>query len=390
MTGWLFLAWLAITPANEWGFYGHRMINRSAVYTLPSNLLGWYKPQIDFIADHAVDADKRRYATRHEAVRHYFDLDHWGDTTFAHIPRRWTDALALTLEIFSPDAAGDTLYLMRAIPVGAWLDSIAHIERRKAIVSGVYLSVYYEQYPEIAGDSLLTWFGLLAQDRSKWQVRDALTRHGILPYHLAAMQRRLTDAFRSGDSELILRLSADLGHYIGDACVPLHTTANYNGQLSNQIGIHAFWESRIPELFAEKEFDLLVGTADYISDPESFYWQLVFESHREVDRVLSVERALRSSFPEDKQLCFEERLGQTRLMPCAPFAKAFDAGMEGMVEARFRRAIKAVGDAWYTAWVDAGQPDPQARSFLAKRSVLDDELDASVRQGHVLGREHSD
>ncbi len=64
-----------------------------------------------------------------------------------------------------------------------------------------------------------------------------------------------------------MRISAEFGHYIADACVPLHTTSNYNGQLTDQVGIHAFWESRIPELFAVEEFDMIVGTASYIDDP---------------------------------------------------------------------------------------------------------------------------
>ena len=59
----------------------------------------------------------------------------------------------------------------------------------------------------------------------------------------------------------ILRISAEIGHYIGDAHVPLHTTENYNGQLSGQEGIHAFWESRLPEMFSD-EFDFFVGTSE--------------------------------------------------------------------------------------------------------------------------------
>jgi hypothetical protein len=68
----------------------------------------------------------------------------------------------------------------------------------------------------------------------------------------------LVDAFKARNFELILRQSAELGHYIADAHVPLHTTSNYNGQLTNQLGLHAFWESRIPELFADKNYDYLV------------------------------------------------------------------------------------------------------------------------------------
>ena len=55
----------------------------------------------------------------------------------------------------------------------------------------------------------------------------------------------------NGDAKKVLFLATDLGHYIANAHVPLHTTLNYNGQLSNQSGFHAFWESRLPELFSE-------------------------------------------------------------------------------------------------------------------------------------------
>jgi hypothetical protein len=34
----------------------------------------------------------------------------------------------------------------------------------------------------------------------------------------------------------------------------------HNGQFTDQKGIHGFWESRIPELLAEKDWDF-------------FYWQ---------------------------------------------------------------------------------------------------------------------
>ncbi|MCB9291128.1 MAG: hypothetical protein H6560_27735 [Lewinellaceae bacterium] len=49
-----------------------------AAFTLPPEMIGFFKKNIEFITEHAVDPDKRRYATRHEAVRHYIDIDHWG------------------------------------------------------------------------------------------------------------------------------------------------------------------------------------------------------------------------------------------------------------------------------------------------------------------------
>ena len=47
----------------------------------------------------------------------------------------------------------------------------------------------------------------------------------------------------------IIKFSAELSHYVGDAFVPLHTTINYDGQLTDQKGLHSLWESQLPERF---------------------------------------------------------------------------------------------------------------------------------------------
>ena len=77
--------------------------------------------------------------------------------------------------------------------------------------------------------------------------QDTLSAHGIVPWHIKKVTWQLTNAFVTQDLSLIIRLSADLGHYVGDLHVPLHTTANYNGQLTGQHGIHGLWESRLVE-----------------------------------------------------------------------------------------------------------------------------------------------
>ena len=73
-----------------------------------------------------------------------------------------------------------------------------------------------------------------------------------------------------------MKYGAEIGHYISDAHVPLHASSNHNGQFTNQKGIHGFWESRVPELLAEKEFDFFIGKADYIQRPRRFYLEKCF------------------------------------------------------------------------------------------------------------------
>ena len=92
---------------------------------------------------------------------------------------------------------------------------------------------------------------------------DTIKAYGISPWNIQSMLYKLTNAFKEKDLIKILKFSAEIGHYISDAHVPLHATENYNGQFTNQKGIHGFWESRVPELFFD-DYDLITGKAIYI------------------------------------------------------------------------------------------------------------------------------
>lgn len=273
-----------------WGFYAHRKINYQAVFLLPPEMMILYKPHIDFITEHAVDPDKRRYAIPEEAARHYIDIDHYGPYPYDSLPRNWEQAVA----------------------------------RYSA---------------------------------------DTLQAYGIVPWWLQTMLQRLTLAFKEKNQVKILRYSAEIGHYIADAHVPLHACSNHNGQYTGQKGIHGLWESRIPELLAEKEWDFFIGKAVYIDDPGKFIWERVEESGRASDTVLTMERQLTSQFPPDQKFAFEERKGVLIRQYSSAFSQAYDHRMKGMVERRMRASILAVASFWFTAWVDAGMPVLKEEGF---------------------------
>ena len=301
-----------------WGFYAHRKINYFAVFLLPPEMMVLYKPQIEFLAEHAVDPDKRRYAIPEEGVRHYIDLDHYGTYPYDSLPRRWSDAVA--------------------------------------------------KYSE-----------------------DTLNMYGIVPWWLQTMLYRLTDAFKEKNQAKILKLSAEIGHYIADSHVPLHATKNYNGQFTDQKGIHGFWESRIPELLAEKEWDFFIGKADYIKNPSDFIWKRVLESAAAADTVLKYEKELTNQFPGDQKFSFEDRNGIIIRQYSSAFSKAYDAKLKGMIERRMRQSIYAVASFWYTAWVNAGQPDLKKLSnkeFSAEDLKEFESLNNSWKNAGIKGREH--
>ena len=267
---------------SSWGFFAHKKINRLAVFTLPPAMAGFYKKNIEYITESAVNPDRRRYAIPEEAPRHYIDLDDYGDSAIYKLPRYWSDAV--------------------------------------------------KQFGE-----------------------DSLNAHGIVPWHIYRVYNQLKGAFFLKDPDRILHLSADLAHYIADAHVPLHTTKNYDGQLTDQIGIHGFWESRLPELYFD-DYEFFVGKASHISNVQLTAWQVVIKSNHAVDSVLRFEKIL---FEESggKKFNFETKGKQTVKVVSEEYSRLYHEMLSGMVERQFRASVKMTGDIWYTAWVDAGQPD---------------------------------
>jgi hypothetical protein len=220
---------------------------------------------------------------------------------------------------------------------------------------------------------------------------DSLQQYGIVPWWVQTMLGRLTQAFKDKNQAQILKYAAELGHYIADAHVPLHATKNHNGQYTNQKGIHGFWESRIPELFADKNWDFFIGKADYIKNPGQFIWSRVLESAAAVDTVLRFEKELSEAFPADQQYAFEERNGIIIKQYSTAYTTAYDARMKGMVERRMRQSIYAVASFWYTAWVNAGQPDLKTltnKTFTAEDLAAFEALNNAWRNKPVTSREH--
>lgn len=183
-----------------------------------------------------------------------------------------------------------------------------------------------------------------------------INENGILPWNLLNYLKRLTQAFKEKDQKKILKISADMGHYIADACVPLHTTSNYDGQLTGQEGIHGLWESRLPELFTNN-YNIKIQRANYIENPYEYIWNIIFSSFKLVDEVLKTEKQLSYSFDPDKKYSVEKRGKRLSLNFSVPYSKAYNEALNGMVKNRMQLAIHALGSLWVTAWINAGQPE---------------------------------
>lgn len=209
---------------------------------------------------------------------------------------------------------------------------------------------------------------------------DSLQKHGIVPWWLEIMRNRLIKAFREKNIPKILQTSAEIGHYLADAHVPLHACSNHNGQYTDQRGIHGLWESRIPELLAETQWNFWIGHAQYIERTADYFWARVLESAQASDSVLRIERILNANFRTDHKYAFEERNGKLVRQYATAYALTYDSLLKGMVERRMRQSIYSIASLWFTCWVMAGQPDlpptnknkpdPEAREMIRQLDRL--------------------
>jgi hypothetical protein len=243
----------------------------------------FYEANIDFITEHAIDPDKRRYVDSLEAPRHFLDADHYGKRPFMKLPVKWKEAV--------------------------------------------------KKYSE-----------------------DTVKKYGTVPWEIQYQYYRLVEAFKKHDTSGILKTSANLGHYIADAHVPLHLTMNYDGQLTHQNGIHALWESRLPELFSD-HYNYYVGKARYIDNPLNEAFKICRSSYKCTDAVLRIERIIDKSFPKNKKYEMVNHGNKPYKDYSEVYAKAYHSALDGMVERRMRSSVLETGNFWFSAWVDAGQPD---------------------------------
>ncbi|MBW3127168.1 zinc dependent phospholipase C family protein [Hymenobacter profundi] len=199
-----------------------------------------------------------------------------------------------------------------------------------------------------------------AEARSRYDAA-TLAKNGTLPWTIQENLAQLTQAMKNGRKDEILFLAADLGHYLGDAQMPLHTSTNHNGQLTGQTGIHAFFEGQLPELFGAT-YRFNVGPATYLADPVAETWRLLAESHASADTLLAVERRLQAQVPEADRYEHDAQgaLRKTQFNDdyhARAYATRYHQALGSFVERRLRVAVQSTANFWYTAWVNAGQPD---------------------------------
>jgi hypothetical protein len=171
-----------------------------------------------------------------------------------------------------------------------------------------------------------------------------VNRDGVLPWQIGEFSLRLTKSMKAGDWEQVKLDAAALAHYVADAHDPLHTTQNFDGQMTRQTGLADRFEISLPDRYS-KFFIMRPGYATKIDDPTEFAFQTCLEANIWVDLIVWSDLRAREGLPDYTDEYFDRFYSQVG----ATLVREINA------------AARDAGSYWYTAWLNAGRPQLPAR-----------------------------
>jgi hypothetical protein len=176
-------------------------------------------------------------------------------------------------------------------------------------------------------------------------------RAGRLPWRVVEIYELLVTAFKahgSGKAPYAAGnaryLSAVIAHYLEDSLQPFHAVANYDGQLTNQRGVHARFETELALRYWSRITHPRVVISP-IPDIKTFVF----------DNVTSGARLSRSLLDADRKALIAQTPTGQPLYDDAYYARFFQAARP-VLEARLAASANAVASVIVQAWTDAGKP----------------------------------
>jgi hypothetical protein len=177
--------------------------------------------------------------------------------------------------------------------------------------------------------------------------RAHVDKYGTLPWRADEIFRKLAEAFsqaRSGTApwaaENAKFFSAVVSHYVGDAHQPLHAALNYDGQLTNQHGIHSRFET---DLFLRyrARLRLVPPRTPPVSNGRDFVFDTLLDSFTQLEPVLAADLAA---------------IGTGSVYDNAYYDRFFTR-VRPVLERQLSRTIAGVAAVWIGAWEAGGRPD---------------------------------
>lgn len=274
------IAVLMSASVHGWGMDVHRWLTRQALDGLPQEIRPFFAQKRDFIVEHSADPDLWRVVGLRgdlgaEDPNHFLDIDGFGEP--------------------AP---------FKNVP-REWPAVVAKYGEAKANQNG----------------------------RLPWRTEEIYTRLVTTFQDIA----KGTGPSYSADNARYL--VAVLSHYVEDAHVPFHAVVSYDGQATNQRGIHSRFESELV-LRNQAALHLAPVAIKPVPNVRDFIFDTLIESESLVSSVLAADRAAAAG----------------RDLYDDGYFAAFFKGAQPVVEKRLSDAVSGVASVVVSAWDKAGRP----------------------------------
>ena len=179
-------------------------------------------------------------------------------------------------------------------------------------------------------------------------INDAISAHGsyfvygngILPWATITAYDSLKSCFERLDWDKAVLFASDLGHYVADGHMPLHITRNYDGQYTNNSGIHSRYESTMINSFIS-QINYTGDNIEVISDVSQYVFDYIYSNYQYVESVLAADNYAKTFSTDTYSSAYKNALWS--------YSKDFTIAL-------FKNASHALTELIYTAWVEAGSP----------------------------------
>lgn len=167
-----------------------------------------------------------------------------------------------------------------------------------------------------------------------------LADSGDILWWLPHATHQLARAMRARNKEEILRWAVAVAHYAADICQPLHTTENYDGQLTQQPGVHAKFETQTVNHVAGF-LQVQPPPARILADPYNSVFAQIARSYRRLPEILKADKQARN---------VDQQRGTT-------YSALMGSKLRSLIREQLEAGATLAGSLWLTAWVEAGRPN---------------------------------
>lgn len=169
---------------------------------------------------------------------------------------------------------------------------------------------------------------------------EKIKKEGTLPWTTDSTYEALVQNFRTGNWNQAVLTAADLGHYVGDGFMPLHITANYDGQLSAQTGIHRRYEETMIDRNIDK-IQFKPFSCHKIKGVKSTIFRYLYANHSYVGLLLQADsQAYELAGKQYNEIYYESLWAKSNLFTIKLLEESAET-LAGLI---------------YSAWFEAGKP----------------------------------